>query len=509
MRKAKLLMSAVATLGVLFSAQSALADKESDTLRVAWGATGPIDNLDSYFNTNRTGIWLARHVWDTLVFRNLEEGTYEPLLAESWEFVDDKTIDFTLRQGVQFHNGEPFDADDVVYTFNFIADPDNGVLAQNNVKWIDRAEKIDQYKVRLHMKNPVPQVFEFLSGPLAIYPNEYYADVGPEGMNRQPIGTGPYKVDEIQPTERYRLSKNENYNWGSPKGEPKIGAIDIREIADVQTQVAELLAGGIDFTADITADQVENIRKVPGFDGAQAETMRISYLGFDAAGRSGFEPTQKEKVRQAIAHAVNRKALSESLVRGSSRVVNTPCFPTQFGCDETVATVWEYNPEKARALLAEAGYPDGFEIEIYNYRSSSWAEAIIGDLADIGITANLNQLGYFALRDLQHEGKTPLYLMDWGSYSINDMSAITSRFFTQGPDDFAMDDEVKAWLEAGDNSSDPEERQENYAKAIERITSRLYWLPMFSHVRNHGFVDDLNFVGFVDEIPRFYAYSWK
>lgn len=80
-------------------------------------------------------------------------------------------------------------------------------------------------------------------------------------------------MDEIQPTERYRLSKNENYNWGSPKGEPKIGAIDIREIADVQTQVAELLAGGIDFTADITADQVENIRKVPGFDGAQAETM--------------------------------------------------------------------------------------------------------------------------------------------------------------------------------------------------------------------------------------------
>lgn len=122
-----------------------------------------------------------------------------------------------------------------------------------------------------------------------------------------------------------------------------------------------------------------------------------------------------------LEHAVNRKALSESLVRGSSRVVNTPCFPTQFGCDETVATVWEYNPEKARALLAEAGYPDGFEIEIYNYRSSSWAEAIIGDLADIGITANLNQLGYFALRDLQHEGKTPLYLMDWGSYSINDM----------------------------------------------------------------------------------------
>ena len=506
----KLAVMGASALALAFgTAAPAVAGPDDDTLRIGWGATGPIDNLDAYFNTNRTGIWFARNVWDTLVFRNLDEGTYEPLLATSWEFPDDRTMDLTLREGVTFHNGEPFDADDVVYTLNFIADPDNGVLTRNNVDWIEKAEKTGPYSVRVKMTRAMPQIFEFLSGPIVIYPNEYYAEVGPAGMNRMPVGTGPYRVTDVQATQQYTLEKNPDYTWGSPKGEASIGTLVIREIADVQTQVAELLGGGIDFTADISADQLQQIQDLPGFSGAQSETMRISYLGFDAAGRSEFEPTTKPKVREAIARAVNRQAISENLIRGDSRVVDTPCFPTQFGCDGTAAVKWTYDPDAAKALLAEAGYPDGFDIEIYNYRSSSWAEAIIADLSKIGINANLNHMGYFALRDLQHEGKTPLYLMDWGSFSINDVSAIMSRFFTLGKDDFARDEDVAAWLKTGDGSSDPAVRQEAYSKAIAKITGELYWLPMFSHVRNYAFVEGLEFEGFVDEIPRFYAYSWK
>jgi peptide/nickel transport system substrate-binding protein len=270
------------------------------------------------------------------------------------------------------------------------------------------------------------------------------------------------------------------------------------------------LSGGIDFTADITTDQLKQIKRIPRLNGVEAETMRISYLGFDAAGRSGATPMQNLKVRQAIAHAINRQAITAGLVGGDSKVVDTPCFPTQFGCDASAATRWSYDPARAKALLAEAGFANGLNVEFYNYRSPSWAEAIIGDLAKVGITAKLNQLGYFALRDLQHKsGSTPLFLMDWGSLSINDMSAITSKFFTHGPDDFAKDPELKAWLEAGDSASDPAVRKENYRRAIERITSQLYWLPMFSHVRSYAYVKDLNFIGYVDEIPRFYAYSWK
>ena len=161
-------------------------------------------------------------------------------------------------------------------------------------------------------------------------------------------------------------------------------------------------------------------------------------------------------------------------------------------------------------MLKEAGYADGFDIEFYTFRPADWAEAVMGDLAKVGINAKLTKMPYFALRDKQRkEGTTPMFLMDWGSYSMNDMSAITSHFFKKGPDDFALDDDVAKWLEAGDTNSDVAVRKANYAKAIEKITGQVYWLPMFNHVRNYGYREELKFIPYQDEIPRFWQYGWK
>jgi peptide/nickel transport system substrate-binding protein len=488
----------------------ALAGPKDDSLVVAWGSTGPIENVDNYFNTNRTGIWFSRMVWDQLIYREPKTFEYKPLLAESWKALSPTTWQFKLRKNVKFHNGEPFDADDVVFTLNWISNPKNGVKVQRNVNWISRAEKVDQYTVNVHMKKPFPQAFEFLSGPITIYPNEYYAKVGPKGMGKKPIGTGPLKVVSIKLAEEYNFVRNDDYNWGSPKGKSAVAKMVVREIGDVQTQVAELLAGGIDLTADISADHVDQIGGVPGFKTLQAGTMRTGYIGFDAAGRGNFEPTTKLKVRQAMAMAINRASLVKHLIRGDARVIHTPCFPTQFGCDASAAKIWPFDPAQAKKLLAEAGYPNGFEIDFYTFRPVDWAEAIMGDLSKVGIKANLTKMPYFALRDKQRkEGTTPMFLMDWGSYSMNDMSAITSHFFKMGPDDFARDEEVAAWLEAGDTNSDPAIRKANYAKAIKKITEQVYWLPMFNHVRNYAFNEKLNFIPYQDEIPRFWQYGWK
>ncbi len=505
----KLAGVAASIAGAALIATSASAGPDDDSLVIAWGSTGPIENVDNYFNTNRTGIWFSRMVWDQLIYREPKSFEYKPLLATSWELLNDTTWQFKLREGVKFHNGEPFDADDVVFTMNWISNPDNGVKVQRNVNWIDRAEKVDQYTVNLHMKKPFPQAFEFLSGPLTIYPNEYYGEVGPQGMGQKPVGTGPMKVVSIKTAEEYVFEKNADYNWGSPKGEAQVSKMVVREIADVQTQIAELLAGGIDVTADISADHVDQIGQVPGYKALQAGTMRTGYIGFDAAGRGNFEPTTKLKVRQAMAHAIDRAALVKNLIRGDAGVIHTPCFPTQFGCDAEAAVKYEFDQEKAKALLAEAGYPDGFEIGFYTFRPADWAEAIMGDLAKVGIRATLTKMPYFALRDKQrNEGTTPMFLMDWGSYSMNDMSAITSHFFKKGPDDFALDDEVAAWLEEGDTSSDPDVRKAAYRKAVEKITREVYWLPMFNHVRNYAYREELNFIPYQDEIPRFWQYGW-
>src|SRR5215216_3780905 len=222
----------------------ALADKANNAIRFANDQV--LENVDPYFNNVRIGFILAHQVWDTLIYRDPRTGQYSGQLATGWRWLDDKTLEVELRQGVKFHNGEPFDADDVVYTLNYIVKPDSKVVTTQYSEWIERAEKIDPYKVRIIAKRPAPAAIEYLAGPIVIHPNEYYAKVGPKGMNEKPVGSGPYRVTEHAIGKYLRLERNPDYFKDSPKPQPKIEKIEIRFIPDRQTQVAEVMSGGID-----------------------------------------------------------------------------------------------------------------------------------------------------------------------------------------------------------------------------------------------------------------------
>jgi peptide/nickel transport system substrate-binding protein len=504
MKKHLLLGSVALTLAM--TGGNALAGKGDDTLNAAF--TKELESVDSYFNSAREGVILQRSIWDGLLYLNPQTGEYEGNLATSWEWVDDTTLELKLRESVKFHNGEEFDADDVVYTVNFVANPENGVVVQRNVNWMKEAVKVDKYTVRIITKEPFPAAFEYLAGPVSIYPNEYYAEVGPAGMALKPVGTGPYQVESVEPGKHFVLKKYEGYH-DSPKGKATIGTVDIRTIPDVNTQLAELFSGGVDFIWGVPADQAEKIAAMGRFNVANESTMRIGYLELDAAGRSGAEnPITKRAVRQAIGHAIDRKAIVDSLLKGASKVVNSACFPTQFGCEQDV-TVHEYDPEKARQLLAEAGYPDGLEIDLYAYRDRPYAEAMLAYLAEVGIKANLKYLQYSALRDLRRNGETSMSFQTWGSYSVNDASAITSEYFKFGAEDFARDEEVKDWLDIADSSIDPAVRKENYSKALKKIAAEAYWIPLFSYNVNYVFTQDAEFTPTPDEVVRFFQVHWK
>jgi peptide/nickel transport system substrate-binding protein len=189
-----------------------------------------------------------------------------------------------------------------------------------------------------------------------------------------------------------------------------------------------------------------------------APTMRVSYIQFDVNGKSGQDFFTKKKVREAFAHAVDREAIAKNLVGGASVVTHSACHPVQFGCSQDVPQ-WAYDPDLAKQKLTEAGYPDGFEFDLYAYRQREYTEAVIGDLAKIGIKANLKFMQYRALRDLVWKNETPVNHMTWGSNSIPDASAITSHFFSGGRDDFAKDPAVMKALETADNSTDPAVRR--------------------------------------------------
>ncbi|MCP5265125.1 MAG: ABC transporter substrate-binding protein [Burkholderiaceae bacterium] len=496
-----------AALALLLAAPlAAQAGKSDDTLNVAFDRE--LESIDSYMNTAREGIVVTRLVWDSLLYRDPKTNEYLPNLATAYKWVDATTMEFDLRQGVKFHNGEKFDADDVVFTINWVANPANGVKTQSNVNWLASAEKLGEYKVRVKLKAPFPAALEFLSGPVVMYPNEYYAKVGPKGMSDKPVGTGPYKVASVEQGKRFVFVRNDGYFAGSPKGKANIGKIVVRTIAESNTQLAELLSGGLDWIWKVKPDQAAKLAGTGRFTVKNSTTMRIGYLSFDAAARTGKGPMQNPKVREAIAHAIDREGIVKALVKGESVVVHSACFPSQFGCTQDVKR-YKYDPALAKKLMAEAGYPDGFEIPFFAYRNRDFAEAMINNLKAIGIRTKFSYLKYAALRDKVRAGEVPFQFMTWGSYSINDASAITSQFFGGTGDDVSRDSEVIAWLKAADTSIDPAVRKENYGKALKKIAEKVYWLPLWSYNTNYAFTPEVDFTPTADEIPRFFTARWK
>jgi len=485
---------------------AALAGKADDTLNIVWDRE--LENVDSYFNTAREGIIVNRMTWDNLLYRDPQSMAYVPLIAKSYEWVNDTTLKFEIKEGLTFHNGEKLDADDVVFTYNWVSDPANGVKTQQNVSWIDSAEKLGPYTVQVNLKEPFPAALEFVSGAIPIYPEDYYKEVGPDGMGLKPVGSGPYVITNVEPGREITWKKFDNYMKDSPKGQPQIGTIIQRTIPERNTQIAELLAGKADWMWRVPADQAERLESSGRVKVVNEQTFRIGYLTMDAAGLTGDTPLKDAKVRQAINHAIDRQAIVDALVRGKSEVVNAACFPSQFGCTKDV-TGYSYDPAKAKALLAEAGYPDGFTIDFYAYRDRDYAEAMLGFLSEVGIKANLNYLKYATLRDKIRAKEVPLGFMTWGSYSINDVSAITSHFFKHGSDDLALNDKVKGLLETGDTTVDAATREASYKEALQIIADEAYWVPLWSYNTNYAFSNELDFTPSSDEIPRFFTASWK
>ncbi len=497
-------------LGTLALAAPAHADQADDTLRVMWGAGGPLESADFYFSTKRTGMEIAALIWDTLVWRDPADFSYRPLLARSWRQIDDTTLEFELRDDVSFHDGSKFTAADVVGTLNTVAVPGFKAPVQRNVNWIAAAVQIGPYRVRIVSKLPFPPALDYIANVLPIYPAERYDQAGRERMGAHPIGTGPYRMASVEAGKAYRMVRNDNYFKGGPKGDHFIKTIEIREVADRQTQVAELLAHHADIIWGLGAEQLRQIAAHAGFKVTRAETMRIGYLGLDAAGRSDAPALGNLDVRRAIGHAVNRQAIVQNLIGEPARVLDAPCYPKMFGCVGAAAHHYDYAPDTARDLLRASGYDGRVAFDLYADPALQAAgEAVVADLAKVGITARLRALEAPALHEAQIKDRTAMVLLSSDADLVNDVSELIGYNFEPGKRDYARDSELQDWLQDADATLDATKRTELYAKAIERITDRVYWLPLFSFVQNYAYTDQVAFTPAADELVRLYRVHWN
>ena len=187
-----------------------------------------MDDADTYFSSARESTVFGYSVFDPLVERDPKTGEWVGNLAESFTWVDDLTLEFVLRQGVKFHNGDDFTADDVVYTYSHFSDPATGVAMPNTVAWIAGVEKLAPYKVRVKLKAPFPAALDYVESALPIYPAAYYQKVGSAGFAQKPVGTGPDAVGSIDPGRGFTLKAFGGYHAGSSKSKATIGTVVVR-----------------------------------------------------------------------------------------------------------------------------------------------------------------------------------------------------------------------------------------------------------------------------------------
>lgn len=485
------------------------ADARSDSLIVALAM--PLTTVDRLYSVQREGLVLAQLTDDGLFHVDPDTLEFVPLAAASYEWVGETRLDVVLRDDVKFHDGSPLTADDVVYTFDWVLDRDSGTSRGPVIRgWLDRVEKIDEHRVSFHLKVPYPMALRDMAVSVPLRKQGSYAHTGTRAVEQQLNGIGPYRVTGFRAGREIELTRFEDYYQASPKANPAIKYMRFRVIPDQGTQQAELLSGGIDLMLDVPPDVADNVRHLPNVERLEGDDIRIGYITLDAAGYSDPNtPFKDVRVRRALNHAINRQAITQYLVRGSAQALDFACHPLQFGCEGT-GPVYAYDPDKARALLTEAGYPNGFSFDLWAYRDKVMGEAIVNDLRAVGINANLRYVKLNVFSKVRNDRDMSAFFASYGGGGTADASAITGvHFVANTPRNYSGDEELAATVLAAERTIDPERRLELYRQALDRIADQAYWVPMFSYSQNFLLAPGLDLSVPRDGVPRLWQARWS
>ena len=466
---------------VLIAAGPALAQKSKDTLRI--GFYDPIPGVDLVYDPKGETALTARAVFDTLIAYNERTKTFEPLLAKSWKTVDPTTYEFVLRDDVKFHDGSAFDADDVVYTLNFVADPKVKFRIKSRFLWIGKAEKVDRHTVRVTTKGPRAVAMARFAVSIPMFPSDAHGALkNKAAFGKKPIGTGPYKVVAYSPNDGVRMVRNPDYRHGSPsRPAGSIENVHVLPIPDVQNQVAQLITGGLDMIHNVPKDQADNLAQNPELAVTVSNGILYRYIAFDAIGRTGSDDLKDARVRRALIHAIDRDSIRRNIFAGGEAVqkMDSICKPIQIGCVFDVKPP-AYDPGKARALLKEAGKAD-LTLQVTTLpEARKVAEAIVGYLRAVGVKASIKSVTFGAYRKLQRTGKIQTLVHQFSSGGVPDSDALVSFYFGSKARNYYGDKQIAGWMKEAGSTFDTAARETLYRKIFNRINEQAYIVPIAS-----------------------------
>lgn len=365
---------------------------EGGELDVAMGALPPMLDPVQYNTPPNNFVQDLLFSTVTKIDSSGDETEVGPGVAESWEQLDDTTWQFTIREGLEFPNGEPLDAEAVAWTAEYVLDPDNQKPMASRINTISEIEAIDATTLEVTTDGP-DAILPSRMGALAVLPPEAVEEQG-EDFYLDPIGTGPFAVEEFQAEQRLVLTPNE-----SAIGEqPVLDRVTLEVIPEAGSRVSALRAGDVDVIHRLPTEQIESLESDGLVVTAQVESGTYNLTAIQEEG-----PLAEQEVRQAINYAINREALNEQILAGLGEPASQMSNPGFTGHIDDIEP-FEHDPERARELLAEAGYEDGVEVDFqassgFLVNDATLAEAIAGMLSDVGIEANLQIMEYGTFLD--------------------------------------------------------------------------------------------------------------
>ncbi|RKY01105.1 ABC transporter substrate-binding protein [Candidatus Poribacteria bacterium] len=436
------------------------------------GIVQTLPTLDPAMHRDRTVESVLRNIFDCLTTRDAQMNVV-PQLAESWELVDDLTWKFKLRKGVKFHNGDELTAEDVVFTIERIIKP-NMIAGRSSPRKgligpVVGAEAVDKYTVLIKTSRPWP-ILPVMLTFIEIVPKRYIQEKGDEYFAEHPVGTGPFKFVEWIKGERLVLERFEDYYGGSPARPPvgpaKIDRLIFKPIPEPASRIAALKAGECHIIQNLPPHLVEEVEADPRTKVLSCEGTRSFFLGMNWT----KPPFENPKVREAVCRAVNVDLIIETIMKGMAIKLAGPLVPAAFGYNDQLKPI-EYDPELARKLLKEAGYPEGFEVELDTDKDmKEIAEAIAADLSKVGIKAKVRVWEWGVLKPQLEKHERDLFLFSWGNASLDPVGILIPVFKTGGRGNYTgySNPKVDQLLEKAETGMDPEKRKA-YFREVQRI----------------------------------------
>lgn len=406
-----------------------------------------------------------------------------PVLAKSFEANEEATeFTFKLREGIKFHDGTDFNAEAVKANVDRLADPENRLKRHSLFAIVDHTEVVDEYTAKVVLKEPFGAMINNFAHPAAMMHSPKALEEFGKEVSRNPVGTGPFVFEEWVSGSHLKMVKNENY-W--KPGYPKVDSVTFKPVKENGSRIAMLQTKEADFIYPVPAEQIEAIN---GKDGVIIETkpsIIVRYLAMN----TNKEPFNNVKVRQAINYAINKEAFAKVVYGGYMEEMDSIIAPnTQFYSKQE--NTYDFNLEKAKELMKEAGYENGFETEIWSNNSSGTIkgmEFLQQQLAQIGIKANLvpmesgTRLERIWTVENPDDAELQMYYGGWSPSTGDADWGIRPLFAGESfpPNSYNTayynNEEANKWIKKGIATADNEERKEAYEKVQEIIWNDAPW----------------------------------